>query len=336
MMNEMSSQQHQSTPETALLSAKRTLQMERAGLAALDDALRGALGEAFSKAVKALAAVEGRVIVTGLGKSGHIARKAASTFASTGTPAVFVHPGEASHGDLGMITPGDIILAYSWSGETAELKAIVDYASRNDIHLLAITAERDSTLGRAASLVLELPRVEEACPNGLAPTTSTTLQLVLSDALALALIDQAGFTAKDFKAFHPGGKLGAMLTFVRNIMHQGAAVPLVDETMVMSEALVVMTEKSLGCLGVTGKTGLLSGIITDGDLRRHLKQNASFLDKPTAKVMTANPRTIPPDMLASKALQIMNEHQITSLFVTENGKPVGLVHIHALLQLGLS
>ena len=312
-----------------LASARRTLSLEIEGLKALMASLDGP----FTEAVEALGTVAGRVVVTGMGKSGHVARKIAATLASTGTPAQFVHPGEASHGDLGMIVNGDAILAISKSGEVSELYSIISHAKRFAIPLIAITQERASALGRAADIALLLPKAEEACPNNLAPTTSTTMQLALGDAIAMALIERKGFSAKDFKVFHPGGKLGAMLTHVGEIMHSGDELPLAGPDMPMSEALLVMSQKSLGCVGVVDEAGQLLGMITDGDIRRHAGDG--FLQRRTAEIMTAKPITVGPEMLASEAVKILNEKKKTNLFVVENGKPVGVVHIHDFLKIGV-
>jgi arabinose-5-phosphate isomerase len=274
------------------------------------------------------------VIVTGMGKSGHVGRKIAATLASTGTPAYFVHPGEASHGDLGVITKDDAIIALSWSGETAELRDLTDYAKRFGVALIAVTASADSTLAKAADIALVLPAAKEACPLGLAPTTSTLMQLALGDALAVALFESRGFTALQFKEFHPGGKLGASLTFVRDVMHQGDAVPLVPLGTRMSDALVVMTGKGFGCVGVTDTGSALVGIITDGDLRRHMRDD--LLKSPVDAVMTRNPKSIRSDQLAAEALEILNARKVTALFVVDKTKPVGLVHVHDLLRIGVA
>jgi arabinose-5-phosphate isomerase len=250
----------------AITSALRTLEAESSGLTALMVALRNGLGEAF----EALRKVQGRVIVSGIGKSGHIGRKIAATFASTGTPAFFIHPSEAAHGDLGMITPQDVLLAISWSGETIELKNLVNYSRRFGVPLISITSRATSGLGQASDVVIELPRASEACPHGLAPTTSTTMQLVIGDCLAVALLEARGFSATDFKVFHPGGSLGAQLKFVADLMHKDDRLPLARVDEPMTEALVTMTQKALGCLGVVDGNGQLVGIITDGDLRRHM------------------------------------------------------------------
>jgi len=320
--------------DALIASALRTLEAEAGGISALSDAIRDGLGQAFIAAVDLMRAARGRVIVTGMGKSGHVARKIAATLASTGTPAFFVHPGEASHGDLGMIAADDVIMALSWSGETAELKDLIDYSARFRIGLIAICAAADSTLGQAADVVLALPQAREACPHNLAPTTSTLMQHALGDALAIALLESRGFTALDFRVFHPGGRLGAMLKFVRDIMHTDAAIPLAAVGTRMSEAVVVMSAKGFGCVGITDQDGKLVGIVTDGDLRRHMRPD--LLDARVETVMTRNPKTVRPDQLASEALEILNSSKITALMVAEAGKPVGIVHFHDLLRAGVA
>jgi arabinose-5-phosphate isomerase len=290
------------------------------------------MGEPFGRACAAIAAAKGRVIVTGMGKSGHIGAKIAATFASTGTPAFFVHPAEASHGDLGTIAPDDVVVALSWSGETAELRNIVFYSRRFRVPLIAITSRGDSTLARAADVALVMPRVEEACPHGLAPTTSALIQLALGDALAISLLERRGFTADDFFKFHPGGSLGANLTRIRDIMHAGDSVPLASIGLSMKDALVVISEKKFGCLGITDGRGDLVGIITDGDIRRHLSEN--LLSRRVEEVMTPDPKTIAPDALVASALEMLNSAAITALLVVENRKPVGIVHMHDLLNIG--
>ena len=290
------------------------------------------MGPRSPEAVKTISAARGRVIVTGIGKSGHIARKIAATLASTGEPAFFVHPAEASHGDLGMVQTGDVLLAISWSGETAELAAIVTFAKRYAIPLIALTARADSTLARQADICLTMPEAAEACPNGLAPTTSTTMQLVLGDALAIALLEGRGFTALDFRALHPGGKLGAKLKHVREVMHTGDRVPRIAANARMAEAIVEMTSKGFGCVAVFEDAGRLAGILTDGDLRRHLKPNFS-LDTPVSAVMTSRPRTITPDALVAEALEQIS-HKIQALLVVERGHVVGIVNFHDLMGIG--
>jgi arabinose-5-phosphate isomerase len=284
--------------------------------------------------VDEIRAAKGRVFVTGMGMSGHLARKFAASLASTGTPAYFVHPGEASHGDLGVISKDDAIIALSWSGETMELRDLIEYAKRFKVPLIAITSGAESTLGRAADVLLLMPNVTEACPLGLAPTTSTLVQLALGDAIAVALFESRGFTALDFKALHPGGKLGAMLTYVRDIMRKEDGTPLVPSGTKMSEAIVEMTAKGFGCVGIVGKNGDLIGIITDGDLRRHMSEN--LLSQIADDVMSKNPKTVRPDQLAGEAMGILNAVKVNVLFVVENNKPVGLVRFHDLLRIGVA
>jgi arabinose-5-phosphate isomerase len=316
----------------AVASATRTLQLEAEGLSALQAALKAHLAESFAEALDILRNCRGRVIVTGMGKSGHVGLKVAATLSSTGTPAHFVHPSEASHGDLGMITRDDAILAFSWSGETVELGNILSHSGRFAVPLVAITSKPDSTLAQAAEVVLTLPKAKEACPHGLAPTTSTVMQLALGDSLAIALLESKGFTALDFGVLHPGGQLGAQLKFVSDLMHKGDHLPLASADTVMSEAIVVMTEKALGCLGVVGTDGRLMGIITDGDLRRHMGDG--LLARRAADIMTPAPKTVTPDLMASAAVEVINSSAITALFVVEDGRPVGIIHIHDLLRAG--
>jgi arabinose-5-phosphate isomerase len=316
----------------ALAAARRTIAIERKGL----DALEAGLDGSFARAIDVLAGVAGRVVVSGMGKSGHVARKIAATFASTGTPAQFVHPAEASHGDLGMITAADAVLALSNSGETAEMTDLVGYTRRFRIPLVAMTAKAASALGGAADVVLLLPAAEEACPVGLAPTTSTTMQLALGDAVAVALMDRRGFTAEHFGTFHPRGRLGARLAKVADLMH--ADMPLARLGARMADVLIGMTEKRFGCVGVVDANGLLAGIVTDGDLRRHMAPD--LLDRPVEAVMTRDPRTVGPGTLAAEALETMNARQITALFACEEAdgarRPVGIVHIHDLLRAGVA
>jgi arabinose-5-phosphate isomerase len=325
------------TPSPApVASALRTLDVARQGLSSLEAALTStaaeSLGAAFEKAVQAMAEAPGRVVVTGMGKSGHIARKIAATLASTGCPATFVHLAEASHGDLGMVQNGDVVLAISWSGETAELAAIITYTRRYRICLIAMTSEANSTLGREADICLTLPHVQEACPHGLAPTTSTTMQLVLGDALAIALLEGKGFTALDFSVFHPGGKLGAKLMLVRDVMHKGERIPRVAVDAKMSAAVVEISSKRFGCVGVFDADQRLVGLITDGDMRRHM--TSDLMDRPVTEIMTRSPITIDPDALVAEALEVLS-HKISVLPVVENDKTVvGIVHLHDLLRLG--
>jgi arabinose-5-phosphate isomerase len=317
-----------------IASAVRTLTTEASGITTLAAAIHDGLGKSFTAAVELISSARGRLIVTGMGKSGHVARKIAASFASTGTPAFFVHPSEASHGDLGMITPDDLIIALSWSGETVELKDLIDYSRRFRIGLIAITAAADSTLGHAADVALVLPQAREACPHNLAPTTSTLMQAALGDALAIALLESRGFTAIDFSRLHPGGRLGAMLKFVRDIMHTGAEMPLAPLGARMSEAITEMTAKTFGCVGITDARGDLVGIITDGDLRRHMSDN--LLDLTVEEVMTKRPITVRPDQLVSEALELLNSTKKTQLLVVDAGKPVGVVHFHDLLRAGVA
>ena len=320
-----------STAFDAVAVGRRVLSAEAAALSLQADAL----GEAFVRAVDTLYAAKGRIACTGIGKSGHVARKMAATFASTGAAAFFVHASEASHGDLGMIGQDDVVVALSKSGEAKELADILAYAKRFRIPLIAITAAPESTLGAAADIVLQLADASEATAAVNAPTTSTTLQIAIGDALAVALLERRGFTAGDFKTFHPGGKLGAMLRTVGDLMHGAAELPLVGQDAPMPEALLVMTEKRWGVVGVTDADGHLVGAITDGDLRRHIE---GLLDHKAGGVMTPGPRkTVPPGMLASEALALMSDPApaVTVLFVVEQGRPVGILHIHDLLRAGV-
>jgi arabinose-5-phosphate isomerase len=322
--------------EGAAESALRTIRIEREGLAALGEALADGLARPFAEAVARIHGGSGRVVVTGLGKSGHVGRKIAATLASTGTPALFVHPAEASHGDLGMITRADVVLALSWSGETTELRSIVEYSRRFAILLIAMTSAPESTLAREADIALILPRAAEACPHGLAPTTSTLMQLALGDALAIALLEARGFTPESFRVFHPGGRLGASLHFVRDIMHQGEALPLIPLGTPMGLAVTRMTEKGFGCIGVIDAEGALVGIVTDGDLRRSLTPD--LFEKTIDSVMNPTPKTILPDTLVGEALAMMNtaERPFTVLFVVEGRRPIGIVHMHDFLRLGVA
>jgi len=319
---------------TAVQSALRTLDAEGGGIAALVAALRADLGPPFIAAVDLIRNAKGRLIVTGLGKSGHIGRKIAATFASTGTPAFFVHAAEASHGDLGMITADDVILALSWSGEQAEMKNLITYAKRFRIAVIAMTADRDSTLSQASDVALTLPRAREACPHNLAPTTSSLIMLALGDCLAIALLEGRGFTSVDFSVLHPGGKLGAMLKYIRDVMHRDEAVPLRPLGTPMSDALVEMTSKGFGCVGIVDSRGLLVGIVTDGDLRRHM--GPDLMSALVENVMTKAPKTVTRETLASEALEMLNSSKVTALMVTDAGKPVGIVHFHDFLRAGVA
>jgi arabinose-5-phosphate isomerase len=318
--------------QASIASALRTVATEQAGVAALAAALENGLTEPFARAVDMVSHIAGRVIVTGVGKSGHIGSKIAATLASTGTPAFFVHSAEANHGDLGMIARDDAIIAISWSGESRELKGIIAYSRRFSIPLIAVTAGERSALARAADVVLLLPRAPEACPHGLAPTTSTLLQLVIGDALAIALLEARGFTPDHFRTFHPGGQLGANLTQIREIMHVGDRLPLVPSGTGMHEAILELSRKGFGCVAITAADGALIGIITDGDIRRHIGSN--LLAMSVDQVMTKEPKTAGPDTLVATALQTINTSAITSLMVVEGRRPVGLVHLHDLLRIG--
>ena len=315
-------------------STLRTLEAESGGIGALVAAVNDGLAQPIAAAVDMIRAAHGRLIVTGMGKSGHVGHKVAATFASTGTPAFFVHPGEASHGDLGMITADDVIMALSWSGETAELKDLINYSRRFRIGLIALTADPESTLARAADVVLTLPQAREACPHNLAPTTSSLMQLALGDALAVALLESRGFTALKFRELHPGGRLGAKLKFIRDIMHTGDAVPLARLGTTMSSAIVEMTAKGFGCVGVMSPDGKLAGIITDGDLRRHMRPD--LLSAKVDDVMTPRPKTVSSDQLASEAIELLNSSKITAVIVVDADKPVGILHLDDLLRAGVA
>lgn len=318
------------TNQTDIASAKRTIDREVEALRMMENQF----DENLTKALDMIQETKGRIIVTGMGKSGHIARKIAATLASTGTPSFFVHPAEASHGDLGMVTNDDKIIAISNGGESRELSDILLYAKRYGIPLIAITKNPESTLGKAGDIVLKLPDDGEACPLGLAPTSSTTATLVLGDVLAIALMERKGFSKTDYKQRHPGGKLGAILQKVSDLMHKGDDMPIVNEDTPMQEALLVMTSKMLGCVGIIDNSGKLVGIITDGDLRRWL--TSDVLNKKVSEVMTKNPKVVSPDILAAEALNIMNNtgRGITQLFAVQDGKPVGIIHIHDCLRIG--
>lgn len=319
------------SPDNAVRTAgRRVLAMEAEALLTLAESLDGA----FDEAVDILAGASGRVIVTGMGKSGHVAVKIASTLASTGTPAHFVHPGEAAHGDLGMIARSDVLLAFSNSGGTAELAAVIAHSARSSVPLIAVTANADSPLAGAARLAVVLPAVSEACPMGLAPTTSTTMMLALGDALAVALLERKGFSVDDFRTLHPGGSLGQSLQLVSDIMHDGDAMPLIGPDRVMSEAVIEISSKAFGCVGVTDGAGVLLGIVTDGDLRRSM--STDLLQRPVSAIMTAPPKTIRPGALVAEAVAVMNEAQITALFVVDDGMPVGIVHLHDCLRAGVA
>ena len=320
--------------QTVSASLSRTIELEQRGLATLSGALKSGLADAFGRAADVIRDAAGTVIVTGMGKSGHVGRKIAATLASTGTPSHFVHPAEASHGDLGMIRETDVVLALSWSGDAPELADIVTYTRRYKLPLIAITSRAESALGAAADVCLTLPVSQEACPNGLAPTTSTTMQMVAGDALAILLLEQRGFSARDFQQFHPGGKLGARLKQVGALMHTGDALPITRSDATLSDAIVEMTSKRFGIAGVVDEAGDLIGALTDGDLRRAFR--AGFVDQPVREAMGRRPYTLAADALAVQALALMNEARITCVFVVEGTRPVGLVHIHDLLRAGIA
>jgi arabinose-5-phosphate isomerase len=320
------------TPHAASLT--RTIETERQGLEALQAALGRGLSAAMLRVAELIEGSGGKVLLTGMGKSGIIGRKIASTFASTGTPSHFVHPAEASHGDLGMIGQNDVVFALSWSGETPELADIIAYTRRFEISLVAMTAHPQSALGRAADIGLFLPVSEEACPNGLAPTTSTTMQLVAGDALAILLLERRGFSPTDFQRYHPGGKLGARLLTVEQIMHRGDALPIVRDNAFLSDGIVEMTSKRFGIAAVVDDKGRLVGVLTDGDLRRAFR--SGFTDILVQDAMGKRPQVVTADVLAAKALAQMNDARITCIFVTAGDAPIGLVHIHDLLRAGLA
>jgi arabinose-5-phosphate isomerase len=316
-------------------SALRTISFGKQGLDALEGALGNVLGDAFRNAAEMIGGIEGRVIITGIGKSGHIGRKIAASLASTGTPSFFVHPVEANHGDLGMITASDVVLALSWGGETAELQGIVSFTRRFSIPLIAMTSGETSTLAREADIVLLLPKAQEACPHGLAPTTSTLMQLALGDALAVALLEARGFSATDFRVYHPGGKLGAMLSHVGDLMHTGDRLPLINKGASMPDAIHELSAKRFGCVGVLDEDGRLCGVLTDGDLARHLDGNLGVMTVDEA--MTENPKTIGKDALATAAMALLNKHSIAALLVIdEDRRPIGIIHFHDLLRVGVA
>ena len=319
-------------PHDDLAVASRVLRVEADGIRTLAQGL----GADFVRAIDILSRRTGRIVVTGMGKSGHIGRKIAATLASTGSPALYVHPAEASHGDLGMIAQGDAVLALSNSGSTPELADIIGHTRRFRIPLVAITAGAGSALAEAADVTLLLPRADEACPLGLAPTTSTTMTLALGDAIAIALLERQGFSMSDFKTLHPGGQLGRRLLKIADIMHTGDRLPLTHPDSPMSEAILVMTKKSFGCIGIVDDLGRLVGIITDGDLRRHM--STDLLNRRAGDVMTPHPKTIGPQQLAEEALAMMNmsERPFTALFVAEDDRPIGIVHVHDCLRAGVA
>ena len=313
---------------TEILKAART---SRDGIDTVLGELDGALGDAIIEAVGIIAQMRGRVIVTGVGKSGHVGAKTAATLASTGTPALFVHATEASHGDLGMITPDDCVVAISWSGETKELSDVVYHARRSDIPLIAVTAQSQSTLARSATVALVLPMVEEACPLGLAPTTSTLMQMMVCDTLAIGLLVRRGFSERDFRHFHPGGSLGASLTLVRDAMHSGDALPLVKAGTLLMDAIKTISDKGFGLVVVTDDNGHLRGVITDGDLRRnaHVDTSTAIVDD----IMTVGGLTVEPDMLLASALKMVQDNRVGALVVEDAGTAVGVIHVLDMLRI---
>ena len=321
----------QSQMDLDRISAIKTIESEIDTIRRLKDSVRA---ENLTKALDFMQNSKGRIIITGMGKSGHIGRKIAASLASTGTPSFFVHPAEASHGDLGMITEDDVVIAISNSGESRELIDILNYCKRFGIKLIAITKNSESSFGKAGDVVLELPNNGEACPLGLAPTSSTTATLVLGDILTVGMIERKGFSKEDFNDRHPGGKLGSILKRVSDLMHVGQEMPILDENANMQAVLLEMTSKRLGCVGFVNQAGDLTGILTDGDLRRCL--SAKILEKKAVDLMTHNPKTISPNAMTAEALKIMHDKKITNLFVLENKKPVGVIHIHDLLNNGVA
>lgn len=318
-----------------LESARRTLGTEIRALGALERALSSGLAVSFQRAVETIIGITGRVIVTGVGKSGHIGVKIAATLASTGTPAFFVHAAEANHGDLGMIGTTDVVLAFSKGGESAEIRSIVSYTRRFSIPLIAVTCSEKSSLASASDIILLMPNEAEACPHGLAPTTSTLMQLAMGDALAIALLETRGFTARDFHVFHPGGKLGASLRHVADVMHTGDRVPLVAKGTSVPDAISTLSRKHFGCVGIVEDDGRLCGIVTEGDLARNLRHNLSELL--VDDIMTRTPKTVKPAVLATAALAMLNQHSIGALIVIDDeNRPIGLVHFHDLLRIGVA
>lgn len=329
-------------PKPALAAALHAIEITRTGVTALEEAaLHGPLGKAINKAIDVIADGKGRLIVTGIGKSGHIARKLAATFSSTGTAAYYVHPTEAGHGDLGMVDGTDVILALSWSGETTELAVVLAFAKRFDVPVVALTAGAESTLAAAADVALILPKVREACPHNLAPTTSTVLQLAIGDAIAMGVMVKKGFSEADFHIVHPGGKLGSQLRRVSEIMHTDR-LPLIDEGSRMTEAILAISSGGFGVVGVTGKDGGLVGVVTDGDLRRFVHSDlgpqlsAAKLETPVTEVMTRKPVTVVPQIFAAEALDLLQNRKISVLFVVEGQKPVGVLHTLDLLRIGVA
>jgi len=322
------------TANKDIASAHKTIEKEIAALRVME----AELDDSLTKALDMMQNAKGRVIVTGMGKSGHIAKKIAATLASTGTPSFFVHPAEASHGDLGMLTDKDVVLAISNGGESRELSDILIYCKRYNIPMIAMTREPGSSLGKAGDIVLRLPNNGEACPLGLAPTSSTTATLVLGDVLAIAMLERKGFSKTDYKQRHPGGKLGAILQKVSDLMHTGDEMPILGEDAIMRDIVVLMSAKRLGCVGIVDKSGDLTGMITDGDLRRAIvnSQGNDIFDRSAVEIMTKSPRTTTADTLAAEVVAFMNNKKITQLFVLDNTKPIGVIHLHDCLQAGFT
>ncbi|ADR52736.1 polysialic acid capsule expression protein [Candidatus Liberibacter solanacearum CLso-ZC1] len=319
----------------AIQSALQSIEIEKKGLSSLESSLLGELSSHFSRAVEKIKAIRGRVVVTGIGKSGHIGSKLASTFASTGTPSFFVHAAEANHGDLGMITQDDVIIALSWSGESNELKAILCHARRFSIPLIAITSENKSIVACHADIVLKLPKEPEACPYGLAPTTSTIMQLAIGDALAMALMEAENFTENDFYALHPGGKLGSLFTCATDVMHTGTRLPLVKMGSLLIDAIPVLSEKRFGCIAVVDEDQRLKGIVTEGDIFRNFRKNLNVLT--VEDIMTKNPKVISEDTLLTVSMQFLKQHNISVLMVVDaNQKIIGIVHFLDLLRFGIA
>lgn len=327
------------TQEECLTQGLHVIETEHKALGILKEEIRNPkspLSIAFNKAIDIIFSLNGHLAITGIGKSGIIARKIQATLASTGTPSFFIHPAEASHGDLGMLTMQDGVMAFSHSGETREIKDIIHHCTKQKLPLIAVTSNSHSSLAHEANITLPLPKVAEASPHGLAPTTSTLLQLSLGDALAITLLQQRKFSQHEFGHFHPGGRLGAYLRPVRSLMHQGNSLPLVQEDSSMRDTIMEITRKALGCVGIIDKNGKLIGVITDGDLRRALNQNLDVLT--AGDVMTSHPRTIDPNKTTGNALHLMNDRNapITALFVVQNQRPIGIIHVHDLIRAGIT
>ena len=309
--------------------AKQVISTENKGLKTLTNSINNN----FVKAIDILKKTKGRIILTGIGKSGIIANKISSTLSSTGSPSQFIHPAEAGHGDLGMLSKNDSIIALTFSGKTNELNDIFFYSKENKIPLIIITSKSNSNLKQISKICIELSNIKEACPLNLAPTTSTTAMLALGDAIAIVLMKLKKFTKKDFYSFHPGGELGKKLLLVKNVMHQGNKIPLVEEKILMNNVIIEMSKKRLGCVGVTSRNKKLVGVITDGDLRRHMKNN--ILEKTAREIMKKNPKTINKEMFVTSALELMEKNKITQVFIIQNNKPIGILHIHDCIELGL-